>query len=286
MSIYLNDQLVAFTQYPNGEACVPLVKAPERGRECRVRLHWESDQDLLNLALLRGLISQWGRGGLAYYRTTLFIDYMPYSRMDREQDGHCFSLRYVAEFVRRLGWETIHVVEPHSDQTLLELCNAKPVWATAKLTPIAMDWMGFNSKTDFLVLPDKGAYKRYLEMVPELEHNNVVVMQKKRDFETGKILGLELGSVTYHGSNKPAPSAKALIIDDLCSRGGTFVAAADVLRQQLGCAKVALLVTHMEPAGLQGDLRSKLDRVFFTDTITVPRPLPTNFELFRRDMWL
>jgi ribose-phosphate pyrophosphokinase len=120
-----------------------------------------------------------------------------------------------------------------------------------------------------------------------ISQSNVIVLKKKRDFETGKIQGLEIESLTMRGAigvEDTAGTSKALIIDDLSSRGGTFVGAADLLRTH-GFDKVALLVTHMEPAGLLGDLRHKLDRVFCTDTMTFPRPVPANFEVFQRSAW-
>lgn len=287
MSIYLNDRVVPFTQYPNGESCIPILKPSVPGARYDVRLHWESDQDLINLMFLSKVIRAEYQGMLGNPPMNLFIDYMPYSRMDRAQDGHCFSLKHVADFINTVGFETIEVVEPHSQVTLDLLNRSRPVWATAKLAPVAMHWMAFDKKRDFLVLPDAGAYKRYSEIMGDvLSKCHVAVLKKKRDFETGKIQGLEIDYLVTRGKSQGGYGAKALIIDDLSSRGGTFVGAADLLREALGFTYVALLVTHMEPAGLNVNMRTKLDRVFCTDTITFPRPAPSNFEIFQRSHWL
>ncbi len=284
MSIFLNERLLTFDQYPNGETIVPDLHFNTDGN-VRVRLHWESDVDLVRLVLIKGLIDQIRYSDAAFYRvqTVLTIDYFPYSRMDREQDGKCFSLKYIADMLNEMNWDKVHIVEPHSQVTLDLVRRSSPVWATAKLTPKAMDMMGFNLHADYIVLPDKGAYKRYADLMPEtLNICNVVVMGKDRDFATGKIKGMK---IEYKIVRHDGPVRRALIIDDLSSRGGTFVGAADVLRAA-GFEYVALLVTHMEPAGLLGDLRHKLDRVYCTDTMTFPRPVPDNFEIFQRSDWL
>jgi phosphoribosylpyrophosphate synthetase len=114
-----------------------------------------------------------------------------------------------------------------------------------------------------------------------------VVLKKKREFDTGKILGIEVDYQIVRRLDKdPHDAPRALIIDDLSSRGGTFVGAAELLRSELDMQYVALLVTHMEPAGLLGDLRNKLDRVFCTDTMSFPLPVPANFEILPTKDWL
>lgn len=287
MSIYLSDRRVEFKAYPNGETIVPQLD-PWRLEVWGtippvVRLHWTGDEDFLHLSLLRGYLKQSG-----IHKPVLFIDYMPYSRMDRAQDGHCFSLRWVAEQINAMYFDKVYVVEPHSQVTLELLRNSSPVWTTAKLTPKAMDMMAFNKETDYLVLPDDGAFRRYCEQVPELNECHVIVLRKQREFfsHNSRILGQQIDRRIMRGTHEHAPHHQALIIDDLCSRGGTFVGAADLLRRELDISHVALLVTHMEAGGLTGDLPKKLNRVFCTDTMEFRRPLPGNFELLPRSYWL
>lgn len=285
MSIYVDDKLVTFTKYPNGETVVPAITLDTRRRDHVVRLHWESDVDLVHLVLVRGLVGQLLPKD-PFFAPDLFIDYMPYSRMDRAQDDHCFSLRYVAGVISAQKWRKIEVVEPHSEVTT-GLLGAEPIWATATLTPKVMRATGFDKECDYLVFPDAGAVKRYTDLMPDIVAScHLVVMKKVRDFATGKITGLDIDHTLLRGRGAAGRKPNALIVDDLSSRGGTFVQAADILRDVVGCEKVSLLVTHMEPVGLTGDLPKKLDRVFCTDTMTLPRPLPGNFELFQRSDWL
>jgi ribose-phosphate pyrophosphokinase len=293
VAIYVNDKHVVFGAYPNGEAVVPKldVKPP-----FTVRLHWENDDDLVRLLLVRGLLGQmWLEANKPGHFPRLFIDYMPYSRMDRSENGSCFSLQHVTRFIRELNWQTIDVVEPHSDATLALLGDDAHVQnITTKLLPKIMADVGFEKSDDFLVLPDNGAYQRYWEQAANVIGDcHTVVMGKKRDFDTGEIQGLEVDYQMIRGwragSARGMVDRKALIFDDLSSRGGTFVAAASVLREQLDFAEVYLLVTHMETVGYTGSLGNSdlITRVFCTDSMTPPPPeqVPDNFTIITREEW-
>ena len=86
---------------------------------------------------------------------------------------------------------------------------------------------------------------------------------KKRDWATGKIQGLEAAGCTemIKGSN-------ILIVDDICSRGGTFYHSAKKLKE-LGADKVYLYVSHCENTILEGEVLTSglIERVFTTDSI-------------------
>lgn len=286
VSIYVGGEEVVFGTYPNGETLVPKLDGRTPGQLMDVWLHWESDADLVRLVLVHGAVIQaLASQGRMHVSPALFIDYMPYSRMDRQQDGHCFSLKYVAEQLNALGWSSVTIVEPHSQVTLDLVENSQPLWVTKVLTPLAMSHVGFDVARDCIVLPDAGAFKRYGELMPDvLSTCNVVVLRKVRDFASGKITGIEVDHRIIRG-NAGTDIGHAVIIDDLSSKGGTFVGAAEALRS-LGATSVSLLVTHMEPAGLTGSLPDKLDNVFCTDTMTFPRPVPANFHVFPRSEWL
>jgi ribose-phosphate pyrophosphokinase len=86
---------------------------------------------------------------------------------------------------------------------------------------------------------------------------------KKRDWETGQILGLDL-------VNKEAIIDKSvLIVDDICSRGGTFYHSAKALKAA-GAKSVSLYVTHCEGTITTGDLAASdglVDHVYTTKSI-------------------
>ena len=59
-----------------------------------------------------------------------------------------------------------------------------------------------------------------------------------------------------------------LIVDDICSRGGTFFYAAKALKE-LGAKKIYLYVTHCEKTILEGELLTSglIEKVFTTNSI-------------------
>ncbi|MBW7460425.1 ribose-phosphate pyrophosphokinase, partial [Paenibacillus sepulcri] len=85
---------------------------------------------------------------------------------------------------------------------------------------------------------------------------------KSRDFQTGDIQSLDIvGTV-------PAEPFKVIIVDDLCSYGGTFIRSAEKLRE-IGASPVYLLVGHCEKSIHQGTILTTdlIDKVFTTNTI-------------------
>jgi ribose-phosphate pyrophosphokinase len=84
---------------------------------------------------------------------------------------------------------------------------------------------------------------------------------KKRDWETGKILGLDImNTELVKGKN-------ILIIDDICSRGGTFLHAAKALKAA-GANRIFLYVTHAEKTMVEGEMYNNLDlveKIYTTD---------------------
>lgn len=86
---------------------------------------------------------------------------------------------------------------------------------------------------------------------------------KKRDWETGQINGLDVS-----GRAELIKDSNVLIVDDICSRGGTFYHSAKKLKE-LGAAKIYLYVTHCEPTVFEGEVLTSglIERVFTTDSI-------------------
>lgn len=267
--IRLNGVEVPFRKYPNGETLMPEINpqpAPdmfhaEGGRAGvgfhAIELQWESDQDLVNLWLLANHLDG---------QKTLTVLYMPYSRMDRtdEEGNVCFSLEYIADLINMMGFHVVGIVEPHSDKTLELVTNSVPIWVTGPMVnELVVPAIGFNPFMDTLVFPDEGAAKRYGDMFPEA--HNTLVGTKERDFHTGKITGLRIQRTRVEKRLRP----KALIVDDLCSRGGTFMDAGQQLKD-MGFAQVYLYVTHLEHTVMDGPLLkpgSPINQVFATDTM-------------------
>jgi ribose-phosphate pyrophosphokinase len=176
--------------------------------------------------------------------------------MDRSENKSAFTLKYVSNFINSLKFDKVIVVEPHSDVTNALIERVEPVYTNYTLLPLVEKEVGFNNESDYIVFPDAGASKRYT-----LKNHNILVGNKHRDFQTGRITKLEV-------MGQYAGGKKAIIMDDLSSYGGTFILTAQALKD-MGVKEVYLLVTHAEDSIFDGQVfkTDLIDGVFTTNTI-------------------
>lgn len=269
--ILLDQQPVKQRLFPNGEVGYSDI-GPYREYQS-ISLKWESDADLLHLKFVVDVIRR-HQGSV----NKLIIEYMPYSRMDRVRGDWAFTLKSVAEFINALKFPRVEVIEPHSDVTCALLDNAFPRYVSfpqgfAKATTLFKGTKRnpkWDSARDWLVFPDAGAEKRYQSEVTE--QFNVVVGQKERDFETGKITGFDIWPEHRYSQTTANFRYKAIILDDLCAFGGTFLATMEVLKEDYQVDEVILVVAHCEHNIHAGDLLASdlLTAVVTTDTIYRP----------------
>jgi ribose-phosphate pyrophosphokinase len=251
--IKVNGKEVVFESFPNGETLLKADSLPEKMTTIRgISFKYENDSDLIKLMLLKNFIDSKHCANFI----PLTIYYMPYSRMDRTENGSPFTLKYVADFINGLGFKTVKIVEPHSDVTPALVNNSESVYVNFDLIEQVKKEVGFDDELDYLMFPDAGAGKRYSKM----KNKNVIIGNKVRDFETGKITEMSLQS------EFDSSSEKVIIVDDLSSYGGTFVMSAEALRKE-GFKEIYLLVAHAENAIFKGELFNHMTKVFTTDTI-------------------
>ena len=107
--------------------------------------------------------------------------------------------------------------------------------------------------------PDEGAGKRYSGMIPLPYCFGI----KNRDWSTGEIRGLSVA-----GETELIAGSDVLIVDDICSYGGTFVHSAEAL-DALGAGEIYLFVSHCEENALRGKLCEcgKIRQIYTTDSI-------------------
>ncbi|AEZ50188.1 putative ribose-phosphate pyrophosphokinase [Bacillus phage BPS13] len=267
--IKVNDQLVVVNEFPNGESLVDgpsITKAvlSDFSDEINVDFKYENDGDLIKLMFVKRHIDN----TVPRKNINLHVRYMPYSRMDRVEGNSVFTLKYVSEFINDLGFTGVIIVEPHSDVTPALIDKAFPVYPTTnKYLEEVMRKVGFDKSKDYLMFPDGGAEKRY----KNLKGFKTLVGHKKRDFETGNIISFEVYGEMERGH-------KVIILDDLISKGGTFVgkpegareySGAAVSLQKMGASNIYLLTAHCEDGIADGHILKTgfIDHVFTTDSM-------------------
>ncbi|CAH1210725.1 Putative ribose-phosphate pyrophosphokinase [Paenibacillus plantiphilus] len=254
--IWLNETKLENKLFPNGETLVngeQMLQAAVDGPNT-VAFKYRHDGDLIGLMFVKRFLDDHG------FRARLVIYYMPYSRMDRVEGSSVFTLKYVADFINTLQFDTVTVIEPHSDVTLALLNKSRAVYPSVELLERVAAEVNFNLEEDYLFFPDAGAQKRY----SKVKGYKGLVGFKVRDFQTGQIMQLDIvGKV-----DDSKKGFKAIIVDDLCSYGGTFLMSAEKLKE-IGAAQIYLLVGHCENSIYEGKLLNAdfIDRVFTTDSI-------------------
>ena len=247
--ILFNDQPIKFKKFPNGETNFEKseISSKINTQKTKITLKYESDANLFQLFLLKKAL---------WFGADLHIPFFPYSRMDRKSDSHVFTLKSVCKFINWLEFDNVHIYEPHSDVTpaLLNHCKIHSV------TPELLLKTDFDKENDFVYYPDAGAQKKYADLI---KAKNEIFGIKKRDFTTGKLSNPIITSMDE-------PTGRIFIVDDLCSKGGTFIMAAEDLR--LGNPKITeinLVVAHSEESIFDGDIfkTDLIDHIYTTDSI-------------------
>ena len=246
-------------KFPNGETYVDLGDIDFSGyidqRFWKISIYFESNDDLVNLLLL----SKQLRKNTPSVKQILILNYMPYSRMDREINGFSFSLKYVSGFINNLKFDRVILLEPHSNVSTALLDNCFDILTSVDVTQYAMDDIEFNLESDYILYPNAGAQKRYQD---EFKGFKTLTGNKKRNLQDGKIISFEVNGVDdLNGAN-------VIICDDLCSRGGTFLATANAL-QSRNVGKIYLAITHLENNVNTGGLPTSelIEGIYATNSI-------------------
>ena len=247
--IKLNEQIIEQNHFPDGTL---LMKCkPEQGKIGTIIWQYESDAELFALYSLKKHLDCVLPGWNVY----LFLPYIPNARQDRvKSEEDIFTLKYFAEIINSLKFERVYVLDPHSSVSEALIENVKVISPTEYIANAIVE-----CDPDLIFYPDEGAMKRYSSMA-EKEYSFGI---KKRDWATGKIEGFDVA-----GCTDKIKGSRILIVDDICSRGGTFYHSAKKLKE-LGAKEIYLYITHCENTILDGELLTSglIEKVYTTNSI-------------------
>lgn len=272
--IKLNGTIIEFTRFPNKEMSFVFDADLAKEKANMITFKYEDDSSLIDLMMVKRELDLY----VPHSVSALVISYMPYSRLDRANGSIVFTLKHIADFINGLGFDGVVIIEPHSDVTCAVIDRAAGIDFTELLfnDAISSGTIEFDPKEDFVCFPDATAQKRYGKMG---DYKTVLGM-KDRDFETGWINSLDIfipNGYSIKGKN-------VVIVDDLCSKGGTFMLTAKALKK-LGAASITLVVTHCEPTILDGDILKTdlIDKVVTSNTIVDQNKLASFDKVFIAD---
>lgn len=218
-----------------------------------IKVEWlyEGDSELFTLICVKRHIDR----HFSTREVVLDMPYIPHARMDRvKSDEDVFTLKHFAEVINSLNFKIVWVRDAHSNVSLALIDNVIDTGVEAYIRKAAE-----LAGADAMFYPDEGAMKRYSDN----SEKPYAFGMKKRDWKTGQILGLDI----INAEN--IVGKDVLIVDDICSRGGTFYHSAKALKAA-GAKSVSLYVTHCEETITLGELAASdglVDHVYTTRSI-------------------
>jgi ribose-phosphate pyrophosphokinase len=212
-----------------------------------ITLPFMQDSEIIKLALIVDALRREGCMSMC-----LKIPYFPAARQDRVCNvGEPLSVKVYADLINAMKFDRVVVFDPHSDVTPALINNVEVVdncefvaLVFSKLNGEIVDY----TSTDFLqravlVSPDAGSNKKVANAAKYLHKCGyldvpVVRADKLRNVATGEIIETTVYADDLTGKH-------CVIVDDICSKGGTFCALATVLKAK-GAEKVYLVVSHYD----------------------------------------
>lgn len=253
--IKVNDTEIKVGHFPDGTQSIEFSDDQPYYSINEVEWFYDSDEEVFTLMCVVDMIRRISKNP----RIKLWIPYLPNARMDRiKKPEQNFSLKVFANFINSLNFDKVVVYNVHSNVSEALIDNIVNMSPNSDVGAVISKY-----KPDVIYFPDEGACKRYADLACIKNYGLPVIFGiKKRDFATGKILGLDVVSDT------DLTGKKVLIVDDICSAGGTFKFSAMKLKE-LGASDVALYVSHCEDNIQNGDLLKTdlVSKIYTTDSI-------------------
>lgn len=250
--IKLNGVEIKLNKYPDGTFLFKDISISRGWYTATIEWFFESMEELAAIIYIARYCKDYG------VEIHLYMPYIADARMDRvKQENELFTLKYFAQTINSLHFEKVEVLDPHSD-VAAALFDRVSVESPNRMIEATVKKIASDNLMMFY--PDAGSMKRYSSAV----HLPYAFGIKNRDWETGEIKGLDLSGEISH-----LPGKDVLIVDDICSRGGTFYHSAKKLKE-VGVNKIYLYVTHCENTIYDGELLKNnglIEKVYTTDTI-------------------
>lgn len=242
--------------FSGGERHIQLHECPnEKPEEINVRCYIHNSDDLMDLLLFRNAINNHYK---AIVPMNLELPYLPYARQDRVcAVGQAFSLEVLTSLLQSMNIGKLSVWDCHS-QVGLDLTGANNIEAIEIIDSCLPLKEILQNKHSVLICPDKGAVLRCQEVVDFFNLSPMIKSEKIRNPTTGKITHTEVHASDLTGKT-------AIITDDICDGGYTFIKIAEQLKQK-NVSKVVLYVTHGIFSKGLGVFAGLIDEIYTTQS--------------------
>jgi len=189
------------------------------------------------------------------------------ARCDRKfvEGGNSYLKQITAPILNLQNYSSVTVIDVHNfKQAKRRIHNLVNESVLPQMVKEALNEIkGDNStKITYIISPDKGAKPRTEAVCSTLNgwHYKTVQCDKVRDLDTSKIIDLDVPLQDFEGID-------CVIIDDICSKGGTFVEISKKLKER-NCGKIYLVVAHYEGTADTNLLKeSGIEKIFTTNSM-------------------
>lgn len=260
--IKVNDEIINIEHFPDGTQKLSVKCMWKASGNYSIDWRYEKEEEFSALIF----ITRHLKNNPYTKSVRLKMNYLPNARMDRiHEKDEVFTLKSFADVINWLDFDLVEIMDVHSNVGAALINNAiieiPKIYINEVIRKIEKD-----DTELILYFPDEGAAKRYSDMFPKYKY---CYGEKKRDWNTGKILGLDIKS---NGVNLFGKTI--LMIDDIISYGGSLYYSANTLKNN-GVDKIYAFATHTENSILnreKGTLIKSLEnniveRLFTTNSI-------------------
>jgi len=186
----------------------------------------------------------------------LLLPYFPAARQDRVAvTGEALSVKVYADVLNSAGFDSITILDPHSEVTPALLENVRVV-SNHKFVAQCLEGMSDYA----LISPDGGALKKVYRLAQYIGCQLIIECSKHRDVKTGDLSGFAAYTNDLQGKT-------CVIVDDICDGGGTFLGLADELKRKNG-GDIYLIVTHGIFSNGFDKLAQKFKKIYSTDSFS------------------
>lgn len=240
---------VAIERFPDGEIGVQILENV-RGRDLFIVQSIARHPNLYLMELLI-LVDALKRASAKSIVTV--IPYFGYARQDRKDKGRVpITAKLVANLLEKAGVTRVLTMDLHSEQ--IQGFFDIPV-DNLYAAPLLAEAVRELSQNFVVVAPDVGSSKRARAFATELRVDMAIVEKRRLSSE-------EVEMRTLIGSVK---GCDVILVDDMCSTGGTLKSASWVCKSE-GAKSIYAAVTHGLLVG-NGFKESAIEKLFITDTI-------------------
>ena len=239
--ITVNDHHITPTVFPDGTQQVwQLAHALLAASTWHICWSFAAEAELITLLQLCDL----GAGRPMHLELT----YLPYGRQDKAVSNEAtFGLHSFIRVLRLCAFDSITVLDPHSQVVMDALPNCRAIYPHAQVTAAI-----HTTQATAIAYPDAGAGQKYTAIYQT--DCRIISGRKVRNQQTGVLTDTAI-------EGDPAGQT-VLIVDDICDGGRTFTALADALYTD-GAQAVHLFVTHgLFSKGIHVLTTARIGRIF------------------------